>query len=98
VTAERQRIFRKRLPWAAVLLVGCSAICRADEPCARCQPEEVVAFGRSPMGSSLVAPSVLVEGPIVHRLSGSTLTIQRRENRPAKPITRPSGKWLTDGV
>jgi hypothetical protein len=98
VTAERQRILRKRLPWAAVLLVGCCAICRADEPCARCHPEEVVAFERSPMGSSLGSPSVFVEGRLIHRLSGSTLTIQRRESRPAKPITRPSGKWLTDGA
>ena len=79
MTGGRQRILRKRFPWVAVLLVGCFAICRADEPCARCHPDEVVAFGRSPMGSSLGAPSVLTEGRIVHKLSGSTLTIQRRD-------------------
>jgi Tetratricopeptide repeat/Cytochrome c554 and c-prime len=32
------------------------------------------------MGSSLGAPSVFVEGRIVHKLSGSTFTIQRRDS------------------
>ena len=61
VTAVRQRILRERFPWVLVLLVGCSAICGADEPCARCHPEEAVAFERSPTGSSLIlcAPSIL---------------------------------------
>jgi hypothetical protein len=47
---------------------------------ARCHPDEIVAFGRSPMGSPLSAGRwFLGEGRIDHKLSGSTLTIQRRD-------------------
>ena len=61
----------------AALLLGCLALGRAEEPCARCHPSEVTAFERSPMGRSVGAPSVFEKGRIVHKLSGSTVTIEQ---------------------
>lgn len=66
---------RNRLLTAPTLLLGCLAIGRAEEPCARCHPSEVAAFERSPMGKSVGPPLVFAEGRIVHKLSESTVTI-----------------------
>jgi predicted CXXCH cytochrome family protein len=60
------------------LLLGCLAIGRAEQPCARCHRSEVAAFEQSPMGRSVGPPSVFAEGRIVHKLSGSTITIRQR--------------------
>jgi predicted CXXCH cytochrome family protein len=60
------------------LLLGCLAMGRAEQPCARCHAAEVAAFERSPMGRSVGPPSVFAEGRIVHKLSGSTITIHPR--------------------
>jgi len=60
------------------LLLGFLAIASAEEPCTRCHPSEVAAFERSPMGNSVGPPSVFAEGRIVHKLSGSTITIHQR--------------------
>ncbi|HXB71379.1 MAG TPA: tetratricopeptide repeat protein [Candidatus Acidoferrales bacterium] len=60
------------------LLLGCLAMGRAEQPCARCHASEVAAFERSPMGRSVGPPSVFAEGRIVHKLSGSTITIHQR--------------------
>ena len=68
----------RRLAASFILLLGCLAPVRAEDPCARCHPSEAAAFERSPMGRSLGPPSVFAEGRIVHKLSGSTITIQRR--------------------
>src|SRR3984957_10383323 len=63
---------------APVLLLGCIAIGSSQELCTRCHPSETAAFSRSPMGRSVSPPSVLAEGRIVHKLSGSTVTIHQR--------------------
>jgi predicted CXXCH cytochrome family protein len=63
---------------APALLLGSLAIGRAEQPCARCHPSEVATFEQSPMGRSVGTSSVFEEGRIVHKLSASTLTIQRR--------------------
>ncbi len=60
-----------------LLLPGCFTMEGAEEPCARCHPSEVAAFDRSAMGRSIGPPSVLSNGRIVHKLSGSTITIAR---------------------
>jgi cytochrome c-type biogenesis protein CcmH/NrfG len=78
ITVERKRIGRYRLPMAPALLLGCLAMGRAEQPCARCHGSEVAAFERSPMGRSVGLPSVFAEGRIVHKLSGSTITIGQR--------------------
>jgi tetratricopeptide (TPR) repeat protein len=78
ITAERKCIRRNWLLTAPALLLGCLAMGRAESPCARCHPSEVAAFERSPMGRSAGSPSVFQEGRIVHKLSGSTITIDRR--------------------
>jgi len=67
-----------RLLTASALLLGCVAIAGAEEPCARCHPSETAAFAQSAMGRSVSAPSVFAEGRIVHKLSGSTVTIRQR--------------------
>ena len=59
-----------RLLTAPILLLGCIAMGRAEEPCARCHPSEAAAFAQSPMGRSVGPPSVYTEGRIVHKLSG----------------------------
>jgi predicted CXXCH cytochrome family protein len=66
-----------RLLTAPALLLGCLAIVRAGEPCARCHASETAAFAQSPMGRSVSAPSVFAEGRIVHKLSGSAIAIHR---------------------
>jgi len=66
-----------RLLTAPALLLGCLAIVRAGEPCARCHASETAAFAQSPMGKSVSAPSVFAEGRIVHKLSGSAIAIHR---------------------
>jgi predicted CXXCH cytochrome family protein len=63
---------------ATVLVLASLAMGRAEQPCARCHPSEVAAFERSPMGRSVGPPSVFTEGRIVHKLSGSTITIRPR--------------------
>ncbi len=63
---------------ATTLLLGCLVMGRAEQPCARCHPSEVAAFERSPMGQSVGAPSIFEKGRIVHKRSGSTLTIAPR--------------------
>jgi predicted CXXCH cytochrome family protein len=63
---------------ASVLLLGCLAIGRAGQSCARCHASETDAFERSAMGRSISPPSVFTEGRIVHRLSGSVITIRQR--------------------
>ncbi len=65
------------LPIAAALLT-CTFGARAAEPCAKCHPAEVAQFRRSPMGQSVGAPSVFTDARIVHKLSGSTLTVRRQ--------------------
>ena len=67
-----------RLLAAAILLFAGLAMGHAEQPCARCHPAEVAAFERSPMGRSVGAPSVSDGGRIVHKLSGSTITISRQ--------------------
>jgi predicted CXXCH cytochrome family protein len=67
-----------RLLTAPILLLGCMAMGRAEEPCARCHPSEAAAFAQSPMGRSVGPPSVYPEGRIVHKLSGSTVVIRQR--------------------
>ncbi len=62
----------------AVVWVGCLAQVNAEEPCARCHAAEVAAFERSPMGRSAGEPSISTEGRIVHKASGSTITIRQR--------------------
>jgi len=49
----------------------------AQQPCARCHASEVTAFENSPMGRSISPPTVFTEGRIVHKLSGSTLTVSK---------------------
>ena len=71
------RAARQTLTAAALLLV-CLAVGRSEEPCARCHPSEAALFKQSPMGRSVGPPSVLAEGRIVHKLSGSTITIHSR--------------------
>lgn len=66
------------LPIAIALLVASFVPGRAEEPCAKCHPAEVAQFRRSPMGQSVGAPSVFTEARIVHKLSGSTLTVRRQ--------------------
>ncbi|MGD0298809.1 MAG: multiheme c-type cytochrome [Bryobacteraceae bacterium] len=66
---------------APALLFLCLATSRAQEPCARCHPSEVAAFERSPMGRSIGPPSVFDEGHIVHKLSASTITIQKHDSQ-----------------
>jgi predicted CXXCH cytochrome family protein len=51
---------------------------RAEQPCARCHAAETAAFEQSPMGRSIGPPSAFTDGRIVHKLSGSTVTIQQR--------------------
>jgi predicted CXXCH cytochrome family protein len=63
---------------APVLLLASFATSRAEQPCARCHPSETAAFEHSPMGRSISPPSVFSEGRAVHKLSGSTLTVERR--------------------
>lgn len=63
---------------APALLFACLAMGGAEQPCVRCHPSETAAFERSPMGRSVGAPSVFAEGRIVHKLSGSTITIEQR--------------------
>jgi predicted CXXCH cytochrome family protein len=63
---------------ASVLLLASLAMARAGRPCARCHPSETAAFEQSPMGRSAGPPSVFAEGSVVHKLSGSTLTVERR--------------------
>ena len=58
-------------------LLACTMSVRAEEPCAKCHPAEVAQFRRSPMGQSVGAPTVFTEARIVHKLSGSILTIRR---------------------
>ena len=58
-------------------MLVCLSIARAQQYCARCHAQEVAAFEKSPMGRSIGAPSVFTEGRIVHKQSGSTLTINR---------------------
>ncbi|MGC9951843.1 MAG: hypothetical protein ABSF64_36315 [Bryobacteraceae bacterium] len=66
-----------RLPVPMLLL--CSlAMSGAEDLCARCHPSETAAFEQSPMGKSVGPPSVFAAGRIVHKLSGSTVTIQQR--------------------
>jgi predicted CXXCH cytochrome family protein len=60
-----------------VLLLCSIALGHAEDPCARCHPFEVTAFQQSPMGRSIGPPSVFTEGRIVHKLSGSTVTIHQ---------------------
>jgi TPR repeat/Cytochrome c554 and c-prime len=78
ITVELKRIRRNRLLTAPALLLGCLAMGRAEQPCARCHRSEVDAFERSPMGRSVGPPSVFAEGRIVHKLSGSTIVIGQR--------------------
>lgn len=66
------------LPIAVAVLFACSLTGRTAEPCGRCHPTEVAQFRRSPMGQSVGAPSVFTEARIVHKLSGSTLTVKRQ--------------------
>jgi predicted CXXCH cytochrome family protein len=63
---------------ASLLLLASLAMGRAEQPCARCHPSETAAFELSPMGRSVGPPSVLAEGSVVHKLSGSTLTVRPR--------------------
>jgi Tetratricopeptide repeat/Doubled CXXCH motif (Paired_CXXCH_1)/Cytochrome c554 and c-prime len=70
-----QTLARLEVP---VLLLVCVATARGAEPCARCHPSEVAAFERSAMGRSVGAPSIVAEGRIVHKNSGSTVTIRPR--------------------
>ena len=70
-------MFRGR-PWVrffAAWLWAALGVGHAEQPCARCHPSEVAAFERSPMGRSIGPPSVFSGGRIVHKLSGSTITI-----------------------
>jgi predicted CXXCH cytochrome family protein len=62
---------------ASGLLLACFSAAQSQQPCARCHASEVAAFERSPMGRSIGLPSVFSEGRIVHKLSGSTLTVRR---------------------
>jgi predicted CXXCH cytochrome family protein len=64
--------------FTAFVLFAFLAIGRAEQPCARCHAAETAAFEQSPMGRSVGAPSVFTEGRIVHKLSGSTVTVQQR--------------------
>jgi hypothetical protein len=73
-----ERKFRKRLLTVLALLLGCPAMGRAEQPCARCHRSEVEAFERSPMGRSVGPPSIFTEARIVNKLSGSTITIHQR--------------------
>ncbi|HXM41085.1 MAG TPA: tetratricopeptide repeat protein [Bryobacteraceae bacterium] len=66
-----------RLRTVQVLLLGCAAIADGGEPCARCHASEAAAFERSPMGRSVGSPSIFAEARIVHKLSGSTVTVQQ---------------------
>jgi predicted CXXCH cytochrome family protein len=66
---------------APALLFLCLAAAPAQEPCVRCHPSESAAFAQSPMGRSVGPPSVFEEGRIVHKLSGSTITIQRHDSQ-----------------
>jgi predicted CXXCH cytochrome family protein len=66
------------------LVIGaflCLATARAQQPCARCHPSETATFEQSPMGRSVGPPSVFEEGRIVHKLSGSTITIQQHDSQ-----------------
>jgi predicted CXXCH cytochrome family protein len=65
---------------SAALLFLCLAA-HAQQPCARCHPSETAAFEQSPMGRSVGPPSVFEEGRIVHKLSGSTITIQQHDSQ-----------------
>jgi predicted CXXCH cytochrome family protein len=64
-----------------LLLVLSLATAHAQEPCARCHPSEVAAFKQSPMGRSIGPPSVFEEGRIIHKLSASTITIQKHDSQ-----------------
>jgi predicted CXXCH cytochrome family protein len=75
---ERKSVRPYRLPLVPALLLGCLAMGGAELPCTRCHVAEVAAFEQSPMGRSVGAPSVFAEGRIVHKLSGSTITIEQR--------------------
>jgi predicted CXXCH cytochrome family protein len=78
IPVARKDIRRNRLLAAPALLLGCLAVGVAGQPCAPCHPSEVAAFERSPMGRSVGPPSVFAEGRIVHKLSGSSITIHQR--------------------
>jgi predicted CXXCH cytochrome family protein len=67
----------KRILMVSMLVVAFVAAVPAQQPCARCHAQEVTAFEISPMGRSIGPPSEFTEGRIVHKLSGSTLTINQ---------------------
>ncbi len=70
---------RRGLPAVApALLLACLGTARAGQPCLPCHASEVAAFERSPMGRSVGLQTDLAEGRIIHKLSGSTITIRRR--------------------
>ena len=47
--------------------------------CATCHPKEAARFGKSPMGNSLGAPASMQGGQVVHRRSGSVVTIKESD-------------------
>jgi len=72
----------------AALLLLCLAVGRAGETCAGCHPSESAAFAQSPMGRSVGPPSVSAGGRIVHKLSGSVVTIEMRGSRMEHAVER----------
>ena len=73
---------------AAGVLLLCLATGRAGGLCANCHPAEATAFELSPMGRSVGPPSVLNRGRIVHKFSGSVVTIDVRGSRMEHTVER----------
>ena len=73
---------------AAGVLLLCLATGRAGGLCANCHPAEATAFELSPMGRSVGPPSVLNRGRIVHKPSGSVVTIDVRGSRMEHTVER----------
>lgn len=71
-----KRVGRNLSIAAALLAWWVTAQC--EEPCASCHPAEVAQFRHSPMGQSVGTPSVFTEARLVHKLSDSVITVQRR--------------------